>query len=141
MDKTIITNNAGETQKLGEELSQNSGKKFFALFGDLGSGKTTFTKGLALGLGIKERIISPTFVIVREHELKNQNFYHIDLYRMQTMSDVQGLGLEEIFNDSKNIVVVEWPEKIKDILPKRRLEIYFEHLDGDKRKITFKNYE
>ncbi len=141
MDKTVITNNARQTQKLGEELAMNLGANFLALFGDFGSGKTTFAQGFARGLRIKERVISPTFVIVREHILKDQTFYHIDLYRVQTADDIEGLGLEEIFNDSDNIIVVEWAEKIKDSLPKKRMEIYFEHLKENQRKITFKNYE
>ncbi|HKC14973.1 MAG TPA: tRNA (adenosine(37)-N6)-threonylcarbamoyltransferase complex ATPase subunit type 1 TsaE [Patescibacteria group bacterium] len=148
MDKTVITNSAEETQKLAEDLVQHLDKNFIALFGNLGSGKTTFTQGMARGLGIEERVISPTFIIVREHKIKIQNselrienFYHIDLYRIQSNLGIEGLGLEEIIDDSKNIVVVEWAEKIKYILPKKRLEIYFEYLKKDKRKIIFKNYE
>lgn len=148
MDKTIITESAEETQKLAEDLSLNSDNKFFALFGNLGSGKTTFTQGFAKGLGIKERIISPTFIIAREYEvmmndkgLRIKKFYHIDLYRVESSKDIQGLGLGEIFSGEKNIIVVEWAEKIKNILPKKRTEIYLENLEGNKRKITFKNYE
>ncbi len=146
MDKIVITESSKETQKLAEELSLNSDNRFFALFGNLGSGKTTFSQGFAKGLGIKERIISPTFIIIRNYELRIMNkgfdsFYHVDLYRVQSKSDIESLGLEEIFNDEKNIIIVEWAEKIKNILPKKRTEIYFENLDVNKRKITFKNYE
>lgn len=148
MDKTVITNNATETQKLGEECSKYSDKKFFALFGDLGSGKTTFTQGFAKGLGIKGRIISPTFIIVRQHKISSKYyvssikyFYHIDLYRIESEKDLKGLGLEEIFNNPENVIVVEWAEKIKHLLPKKRIEIYFEYVSSNERKITFKNYE
>lgn len=142
MDKTIFTESLGETQKLAEDLVQNLGDtKFLALFGDLGSGKTTFVQGFAKGLGVKERIISPTFIIVRNHKFGDKTFYHIDLYRVETSKDIQGLGLEEIFNDKNSIVAVEWAEKIKDILPNNRLDIYFENLGGEKRKISFKKHE
>lgn len=73
MDKTIITNSAEETQKLAEELANKPDINFFALFGNLGSGKTTFTQGFARGLGIKGRIISPTFIIIRNYELRIMN--------------------------------------------------------------------
>lgn len=138
MDKTIITNSKEETQNLAVNIAQSLGDiRFIALFGDLGSGKTTFVQGLAKGLGIKGRIISPTFIIIRNYE----NFYHIDLYRVEPKADIEGLGLKEIIEDSKNIVAIEWAEKIKELLPDKRMEIYFENIGGDKRRITFKIHE
>lgn len=142
MDKTIITNTSEETKKIAQNLAQNLGNtRFLALFGELGSGKTTFVQGFAKGLGLKERIISPTFIIVRSYELEVMSFYHIDLYRVQNSNELEGLGLKEIFNDQKNIVAVEWAEKIKELLPPKRVEIYFENIGDEKRKITFKTYE
>lgn len=142
MDRKFITGSALETQKLAENLVPNlEDRKFVALFGNLGSGKTTFVQGLAKALGVEERVISPTFIIVREHRLRKGKFYHIDLYRVETKKDIQGLGLEEIFNSPENIVAVEWAEKIKDLLPRKRIELYFENLGEDKRKITLRNYE
>lgn len=141
MDRKFITNSSQETKKLGENLVPNLGdRRFLALFGDLGSGKTTFVQGFVKGLGIKRRIISPTFIIVRNYELQAKTFYHIDLYRVESQSDVQGLGLEEILNNPQNIVAVEWAEKIKDLLPKKRIELYFETIDENKRRIKLKNY-
>lgn len=142
MDKTIFSESLEETQRIAKDFIQNLGEiNFVALFGDLGSGKTSFVQGLAKPLGVKERIISPTFIIVRNHELKNKTFYHIDLYRLENKGDIKGLGLKEIFADSNNLVAVEWAEKIKEILPNKRAEVYFENLGKDKRKITFKIYE
>lgn len=141
MDKVTITKSSKETQKLGQDLAKSKNIRFLALFGNLGSGKTTFAQGFAKGLGIGERIISPSFIIVRKYELENRNFYHIDLYRIENQNDIRGLGLEEIFNDPQNIVVIEWAEKMKDLLPKKRIEIYFDYLKENQRKITFKNYE
>lgn len=136
MDTTVITESLEETKKLAKKLAEELGdQRFLALFGELGAGKTTFVQGLAKGLGAKERIISPTFIIVRNHKLDSKTFYHIDLYRVQTENEKDELGLKEIFNDPNSIIAVEWAEKIKNILPKKRIELYFENLEGEKRKI------
>lgn len=142
--KVFITNNFEETQKLGEEFARSHLARLkrtpIALYGELGSGKTTFVQGLAKGLGIKRRIISPTFVLVREHRIKNyelriMNFYHIDLYRIEGERDLKSLGLEEIIKDSQNIVAIEWAEKMGKLLPRKRWNIKFDYLDGQRRKI------
>lgn len=134
MNKVVTTNSFEETQKLGEKFSKNlKDRKIVALYGQLGSGKTTFVQGLAKGLGIKNRIISPTFIIIRDYK----NFYHVDLYK--TEGNLEELGLEEIMNNPKNVVVIEWAEKLSN-LPKDRWDIYFEYLENDKRKITFKKH-
>lgn len=151
-EKIFITNSFEETQNLGKELATTlKGGELIALYGNLGGGKTTFVQGLALGLGIKRRIISPTFIIIRTYEINNQKsiiknqelrpktFYHIDLYRTETSDDIRGLGIDEIIGNSNNIIVVEWAEKMKDFLPKKRIDIYFEYLDENKRKIKFIN--
>lgn len=157
--KVFITNSFKETQKLGEEFARSllarlKGETLnalvIALYGDLGSGKTTFVQGLAEGLGIKKRIISPTFIIVRNYRIKNHeshsassgqarimNLYHIDLYRVEGERDIEGLGIEEIMNDKNNIVIVEWAEKLKNLIPKNRIEIRFEYLKDHSRKIYF----
>lgn len=141
--KIFITESFEETQKAGEEFAKRlylEGVNLIALYGDLGSGKTTFVQGLAKGLGIKKRIISPTFIIIRKYELGIRDFYHIDLYRVQSGDDIKGLGIEEIINNRQNIVAIEWAERMERLLPKKRIDIYFEYLDENKRKITIKNY-
>lgn len=137
MKKIILTKNALETQKFGEKFAKTFKHGTFALYGDLGAGKTTFVQGLARGLGIKKRIISPTFVIVRTYKIGSKNFYHIDLYRIENGKDIEGLGIGEIMNDPKSVVVIEWAEKLEDLLPKERIDIYFEYLDENKRKIAY----
>ena len=143
----FISNNSDGTKKLGRDFAKVLEKgDVVALYGNLGSGKTTFAQGLAKGLGIKRRIISPTFIIVRQyriknHELRIMNFYHVDLYRMENLVDVKELGLEEILNNSSNIVAIEWAEKLGNGLPEKRWDIKFEYLDEDKRKIIINNYE
>jgi len=135
--REIITNSFSETQKLGEEFAKNlKGGGILCLFGDLGSGKTTFVQGLAKGLGIKNKIISPTFIIMRTYQLTPNSFYHVDLYRIENEKDVEGLGLLEIINDPQNIVVIEWPDKIENILPEKRINILFNYVDENRRKIT-----
>ncbi len=141
--KTLITNSFEETQKLGLEFAQKlKGGEVICLHGDLGSGKTTFVQGLAEGLGIKQRIISPTFIIMRTYTISHtlyaiRNFYHVDLYRIESEKDVEGLGLLELIGDPENVVVIEWPEKIEGILPENTIDLYFEYIEDDKREIKF----
>jgi len=137
--KFFTTHSSKETQKLGYDFAKTLvGGETICLYGDLGSGKTTFTQGLAEGLGIKARIISPTFIIIRSHKLKKGMFYHVDLYRTETTNDIGNLGLEEIINDQQNIVAIEWAEKLKSFLPKNKIEIEFVSEKVNTRKITFR---
>ena len=145
MKQSIITNSFDETQKLGSDLVQKLGdKRVIGLYGELGSGKTTFVQGLAKGLGITNKIISPTFIIMRSYSvplsIRNSpfsNFYHVDLYRINSSLDMQDIGITELMTDTKNLFAIEWPEKLGNLLPKNRLDIYFEYIDDNKRKITF----
>lgn len=145
--KQIVTNNAGETQKFGAEFAKTlKPGDVIALYGDLGAGKTTFVQGVAKGLGIQRRIISPTFIIQRTYRLNHElspstQFYHLDLYRTEGLTDLEGLGLQELLGSEENIVIVEWAEKAKDILPKKRFDIRIEHDEKDKRKITLQKAE
>lgn len=152
----VVTKSAKETQKLGEKIGRDLKKgAVVALYGELGSGKTTFIQGLARGLGIKRRVISPTFVFIRQYLITNHprprlrlaeggqspiTFYHVDLYRVEKYKDTKGLGLEEIFADKNAVVAIEWAEKIKKILPKKRIDVYFEYVSENKRKIHISSY-
>jgi len=147
MAEKIITSSIEETQSIAEKLAkdvlvnpQKDSAVVFALEGDLGAGKTTFMQGFAKGLGVDEKILSPTFVIMKHFKiLKNknyQNFYHIDCYRLNSDQDAQELGLKEILKDNKNIVAIEWPERIKDILPQNITTIEFEVVSENKRQLT-----
>lgn len=120
MTGSVLTHNSSETQKYGEKLAEklkNGG--IVCLYGELGAGKTTLVQGIAKGLGIKQRINSPTFIIARKYD----NFWHIDLYRLNSLEETEAIGIKEILEDTNNIVVIEWPEKIKNILPKHYVEI------------------
>ena len=124
----IITNSAGETRKIGkilaEEIIKTKRKRalIVGLEGALGSGKTTFVQGFAKGLGVKEKITSPTFVIIRKYA----NFYHIDCYRINRPKDLLDLGFKEMLNQPKNLIVIEWAEQVRKILPKDTLWIKFD---------------
>lgn len=115
----IYTKNAKETKKFAKNLAKDFLKGgIIALSGELGAGKTTFAQGFAQGLGIKGKIISPTFLIIRQYPIPGQkNFlYHIDLYRLEDI-DLKNSGLEEILTDATNVVLIEWADKIIDSLP------------------------
>ena len=143
--KKIITNSFEETQREGFNFAKNlTGGEVLALYGDLGSGKTTFMQGLAKGLGITRNIISPTFIIMRiykverkEREVELKNLYHLDLYRIENEAQAEDLGLLELMGDKENIVAIEWPDKIENILPEKRITIYFEYLSDAQREIRF----
>lgn len=152
----ILTKSAKETKEFGKKfgldlISRTYDKvhsakgRVLALTGELGSGKTTFVQGLAEGLGIKQRIISPTFILVRKYkllftnyDLRFTNFYHIDLYRLEKNieNEVRNLGVEEIWESGENIIVIEWAEKIKSMIPKSARWIKFENRGNSLRQIT-----
>ncbi len=111
---------------LGSEIIKTKSLVVLGLVGDLGAGKTAFTKGLIRSLGNKKKVTSPTFLIMRRFVLKNKrNVYHIDAYRVAAR-DLVRIGAKEIFK-SPNIVVVEWADRIKKMLPKNTIWIKFAH--------------
>lgn len=131
-----------QTQELAINLAKKLKKgDIVCLYGNLGSGKTTFTKALAQGLGIKKRIISPTFIIIRHHKTSKLIFYHIDLYRIETITDLIELGIDEILSDKNNIIVIEWAEKLGSLLPMQRIDVKFDFVDAKTRNIEIKSYE
>ncbi len=123
------TTSEAETRKLAAGFAKRlKGGEILALSGPLGSGKTAFVKGLARALGVKRRILSPTFIIMAKYALpKNRIFYHFDLYRLKHKKEILELGFREILNNQKHIVIIEWPEQTKKILPKRALRLRFAH--------------
>jgi len=149
----ILTKTAKETQKIakilaGEILSfQNNRKKalVIALNGELGAGKTTFTQGFVAGLGVREYITSPTFVLMHEHKLsfkpqtsRFKKLYHLDCYRLKNEKDLIDLDIKEIFANPENIVLIEWAEKVKKILPKETIKINFKYINKNEREIDIK---
>lgn len=143
----IITKSAKEMKKAGSALAKELKNKpllkhafVVALSGNLGSGKTTFTQGFAQGLEIKENVLSPTFVIQKDFLITNgafNNFYHIDAYRLKNPKELLELGFKDLIKSPENLIVIEWADKIKKILPKNILKIKFMNLGKNKRKITY----
>jgi|SRR3989344_630343 len=145
MLKSQITYSAKETQTLAKELAKKilqrgagNNALVLSLSGDLGAGKTTFLQGFAKGLGIKEKILSPTFILMKRFGVKSgifKNFYHIDCYRFKNEKDLESLDFKEIMEDPENIIAIEWPERIKKTLPKEVISIILKHLKDNKRNI------
>jgi tRNA threonylcarbamoyladenosine biosynthesis protein TsaE len=111
------------------------------LSGDLGSGKTTFTQALARHLGVQETVTSPTFVIEKIYQLPNgqpfKHLIHIDAYRLSDGRELLNLGWAEIVSDPGNLILVEWSERVQDILPENSLEIQFQFIDEQTRLIKY----
>ena len=138
MDYKITTNREEETIEIAQNIeSEKFPNMVICLNGELGSGKTIFTKGFAEALGIEENITSPTFNIIKEYNTEEMNLYHMDLYRLE--GDVRNLGLEEYF-EKGGVVIIEWADMIEDYLPEERLEIKFKVVDEDTRVLIFKPY-
>ncbi len=161
-----LTSNPSETKKLGEKLAQEilcfsklsrpeqawCGVKrmkdsafVLGLVGELGGGKTTFLQGFARGLGIKEKILSPSFVIMKRFDISYKtptafkSFYHIDCYRIEKIKEVLDLDFKEIISNPQNIVAIEWADRIWKILPKNTLILEFEFKNRNKRKVKIGN--
>lgn len=136
----IITNSELETIELGNKIGKLlTDGDFICLDGDLGAGKTHFTKGLAQGMGIREDITSPTFTIVQEYD-GELDLYHFDVYRLFDEEELYAIGFEDYLK-RKGVIIVEWSEKVRGVLPKDRLEIRIEYLeDPDKRKLVFESF-
>ena len=131
-----------ELQKLAKAVAKTlKGGEILALSGELGAGKTTFTKLLFKELGIKSRIVSPTFILMVPYIHDGKTYYHLDLYRTNSLKEVQGLGLGELWEKKNNIFVIEWAERIKKYLPKKTVFFKLEvvSVKTGERKITIKN--
>lgn len=138
---TITTKTEKETLNFAKKFaSKLKGGEVIGLIGDLGAGKTIFTKGLAKGLGINDNITSPTFVLMKIYNIKQKNIkklVHVDAYRLKTPKDMLAIGIDEYFNRDDTIIAVEWADKIKDILPlKKLISININYLDNGMRKIN-----
>ncbi len=111
-----------------------------ALSGDLGAGKTTLTQSIAHELGVQENVISPTFVIMKSYKIntgKHDQLVHIDAYRLNSSKELMTLGWQEIISDPKNLVLIEWPERVEEIIPKNAQRILLTHKSEDEREIDF----
>lgn len=146
IEKSIFfTINSRQTKIFGEGLAQEilktrPGKKalVIGLIGELGSGKTTFLQGFAGGLKIKERVLSPTFIIMRRFSVSGpvfKNFFHIDCYRIKKTKELFEIGFNEIIGEAGNIIAIEWADRILKALPKDAIILKFDHIDANERRI------
>jgi len=133
-----------DTQKIAEDFIEKISMGFYpnalvvGLYGDLGSGKTTFTQAVAKIFGIKEDITSPTFVIEKIYDIYHKNFkklVHIDAYRLDSAKELSALDWEKTMADPKNIIFIEWPERVLEVLPKNHAKINFKFLSENEREI------
>lgn len=129
--KKLISRSEDQTRKAGREysagLNENS---IVAFFGELGSGKTQFIKGICSSLGVRNVVNSPTFIIVNEYSYDTgKRIYHFDLYRMKTTDEVMEIGFEDYID--KGMILIEWPELLENILPGNVKKVYLSHYGND----------
>lgn len=135
---TFTTSSSAETKKFAEGFARKTlrakrrsrGALVLALYGNLGSGKTTFVQGFFRGLGIRRRVASPTFILFRRAPMRDghyQNAYHVDAYRLKSSKELSSLGFRSILSDSKNIVLIEWADKVARALPRNAIAVRFSY--------------
>ncbi len=133
--KHRITQNAGETKAFGRDLAKSlKNHDIIALSGELGAGKTTFIQGIAEGLGITDYVTSPSFTLINEYKGK-YSLYHIDLYRLEELEQIRDLGIEDYF-EKDGIIIIEWAERMKELLPKKVRKIKLEIISENERRIS-----
>jgi tRNA threonylcarbamoyladenosine biosynthesis protein TsaE len=136
----VSTHSPQETKKLASKLAKKIIEgSVIALYGELGAGKTTFTRYLVKALGFKSRVQSPTFVVARRYERDDLVINHIDLYRITSKQEAEDIGIDDFLKNQEGITVIEWPEIIESILPKETIRIYFEYIGENERKIKIQN--
>lgn len=140
------TKNAGDTERAAELFAReatrepaSAGALVVALSGDLGGGKTTFARGFARGLGIRDAVTSPTFLIARIYPVSHKIFHrfvHVDAYRLGSADEIKTIGWKEWARDPHTVILVEWARNIERLLPKNHFDIHFEFISDTKRAIT-----
>lgn len=141
----FITKNPRQTKKIGFKLAKYlKPGDILALIGDLGGGKTTFLQGLGLGLGVRQKILSPSFLQLKPYPTGKKSIkflYHFDFYRLTSFSPLETRGLSEYLKTKNSLVAIEWANRIKKFLPRKTKYIYFTFLDKYKRRLVFKHFK
>ena len=132
-----ISHSAEETEQLGAELARELRPgDVVTLIGEIGAGKTTFVRGLAQGLGVPAgSVASPSFVLVRQYTSGRMPLYHADLFRLENLPQAANVGLEECY-EAGGVTLIEWANKVPGVLPEQFLEIRFEAMDPESRRLT-----
>ena len=138
MNKTILISGLDNIEEAaGEFLMKKPANMVVALYGEMGAGKTTFTKSLCKVLGVLDGVNSPTFTLINEYRTSDgETIYHFDFYRINKLEEAFDIGFEE-FVESGNLCIIEWPEKIEQILPPDTLRVKISVLDDGKRELIF----
>tara|TARA_B100001540_G_C15776019_1_gene628691 strand:- start:951 stop:1385 length:435 start_codon:yes stop_codon:yes gene_type:complete len=130
-----------EASSFLHNLTEKEGATVLALKGDLGAGKTTFTQSLAKALNIQQALTSPTFVIQKSYTIPNHPFFntliHIDAYRLESADELFHLGFKELLSDNKNLICVEWPEKVPEAIPQDATTLLFSFINDTTREIDY----
>jgi tRNA threonylcarbamoyladenosine biosynthesis protein TsaE len=136
-DQKYTTLSERETEEIAAQIADTlKGGDIIALHGNLGAGKTVFTRGLAAKLGVQEAIVSPTFTIIQEYKIKEKLWlFHLDLYRINNADSALAFGIDEYLEDSNAILVIEWPNRIAPILPETTIHIHIKHCGENQREI------
>lgn len=127
--------------RLAKKIAGVKGPVIITLKGELGSGKTTFIQGFVKALGVRAKVKSPTFLLVRHYELsgggdrKTKNVYHVDCYRVAKWQELRSLDIQDILKDENSVVLIEWPERISKILPKKKISVSLHHKGATAREI------
>ena len=125
-----------DLEKVAKQLLVEAPGKTILFFGDMGVGKTTLIKAIVKALGSEDTVSSPTYSIVNEYKAKDDYIYHFDFYRVQSLEEAYDFGIED-YIDSEHWSLIEWPEIIKELLPKNALRVFLETHENNERKVTF----
>ena len=136
-----ITTSEEETELFAEELSSEiKGSDIICYFGEVGAGKTVFTRGLCKGLGVTGYVNSPSYIILNLYNSPKYKVYHYDLYRISDVEELTEIGFYDFAGKDDSVTIIEWSEKLADELPKKRIDIIIEIIDETKRKFKIKRY-
>lgn len=137
MIQKIISTSEEQTEKIAAQLALSLPRPaVVTLTGDLGAGKTVFSRGMARALGVTGPISSPTFTIVQEYDIDHGALYHMDLYRISDDEEALAFGIEEYLLDAKGICLIEWPKRLSWLLPEQIFAVDLQHVSETEREIT-----
>lgn len=137
--KTITSYSLNQTESIAQKLAQRvKPGEVICISGELGAGKTSFTQALLKALGVKEKVVSPTYTIMHEyHGQQIGSIYHVDLYRLNSTQEIETIGIRQLVQSRFGLLIIEWPEKIAQQLPKESIRIHIDILDESSRQFIF----